>query len=93
MRVDEVAAGRAPRWAWRELTPYGAGAALLLALVVLIARLILAPVHAVPSAAACAAAYAAARTHADTVSADLLTYRDPRTRPPGRTQTPYRRTC
>jgi hypothetical protein len=66
----------APGDDWRELVRYVAAAAVPLALAVLAARLVLAPVHAVRSAAACGRAYAAARTHADTVTADLLTYAD-----------------
>jgi hypothetical protein len=81
MRADGVAA---PGAAWRVWARYGAAAALPLALAVLAARLALAPIHGVRSAAACARAYAAARTHADTVSADLLTYRDPAGRSAGR---------
>jgi len=60
----------------RDVVPYGGAVALLLALAVLAARLALAPIHAAPNAEACARAYAAARTHADTVSTDLLSYAD-----------------
>jgi hypothetical protein len=56
---------------------YGASAVVLAVLVVLAWRLALAPGHGVRDAAGCERAYAAARTHADTVSAAFLSYPDP----------------
>ena len=77
MRVrDATTPGTARRWSC-DWAGYGAAVALLLTLGVLIVRLALAPIHGTRSAAACARAYAAARTHADTMSADLLTYPEP----------------
>jgi hypothetical protein len=55
--------------------------AVLLALAVLSYRLVLGPIHAVHDAAGCARAYARARTHADTLSVDFLSYPDPAGRP------------
>ena len=85
MRALDVATSGAPRGTtpgatrrgWREWVRNGAAVALLLALVALASRLVFAPIHGARSAAACARAYAAARTHADTVSADRLSYPDP----------------
>lgn len=56
------------------------GAAVLVALITLVARLALAPGHGVRDAAGCERAYAAARTHADTLSVAFLSYPDPRQR-------------
>ena len=53
-----------------------AAVALLLALAIVGTRLVLAPIHGVRSAEACARALADARTRADTVSADMLSYPD-----------------
>ena len=60
----------------RDVVRYGGAVALLLALAALGARLALAPIHAARNAAACVRAYAAARTHADTVSVDWRSYAD-----------------
>jgi hypothetical protein len=56
---------------------YGAAAAVLVLLALLGWRLALAPVHGVRDAAACERAYAAARTHADSLSAAFLSFPDP----------------
>jgi hypothetical protein len=68
----------------REAAQYGAAVVVLLVLTILAARLTFAPIHGASSAAGCARAYAAARTHADTVSADLLSYGDSARGPMGR---------
>ena len=74
MRGGGTTAPDVARRGWRDWARVGAAATLLLVLAVLAARLALAPIHAVRSAAGCARAYAAAQTHGDTVTADLLTY-------------------
>lgn len=74
MRVLEEATPDAPLRGWRDWVRYGAAAVLLLALTVLGARLALAPIHSVRTAAECARTYAEARTNADTVSVDMMSY-------------------
>ena len=60
---------------WRRWMQYGAVVVLWGVILALGARLALAPIHpGVRTAAECARGYAAARTHADTVSADLVSY-------------------
>ena len=54
------------------------GIGVLLVFAFLAYRLVLAPVHGTRDAAGCRRAYAAAWTHADTLSADFLSYPDPR---------------
>lgn len=89
MRVAEPAPGDRAERAWREGARRGAAALVLLALAIFGTRLALAPIHGVRSAGACARALAAARTRADTVSADMLSYPDSagRRRPCGRLRT------
>ena len=53
------------------------GISVLLATVMLVTRLSLAPVHGVHSADECARAYAAASSRTDTISADMLSFTDP----------------
>ena len=84
MRVLEEATLDAPLRGWRDSVRCGAAAVLLLALTVLGARLALAPIHGVRSAAECARAYAEARTHADTASVDMVSYPGSPGRPAGR---------
>lgn len=56
--------------------PQFLGVSVVTVLVVLVAKLALAPVHGVHSAAECAQAYADARSRTDTISADLLSFPD-----------------
>jgi hypothetical protein len=84
MRVLEATTPDAPRRGWRDWVRYGAAAALLLALTALGARLAFAPIHSVRTAAECARAYAEARTHADTLSVDMLSYPGSPGEPAGR---------
>ena len=55
-------------------------AGVVVALVVLLAKLAIAPVHGVRNAADCARAYADARSRTDTIAADLLSFPDGRSR-------------
>jgi hypothetical protein len=51
-------------------------ASVLVVLVVLVAKLAIAPVHGVHDAAGCERAWAKARSRTDTISADLLSFPD-----------------
>jgi hypothetical protein len=51
-------------------------ASVLVVLVVLVAKLAIAPVHGVHDAAGCERAWAEARSRTDTISADLLSFPD-----------------
>lgn len=55
-------------------------ASVVVALVVLVAKLAIAPLHGVRSDADCARAYADASSRTDTISADLLSFPDSRDR-------------
>lgn len=86
-REGEATPSAAPR-GWRAWARSGTAVVLLLTFSVLVARLALSTSHGVRSAAACRRAYAAARTHADTVSVDMLSYPDSVARGSG-----FRRPC
>lgn len=60
----------------KDAMPRFISASVVMVLVVLVAKLAIAPVHGVGSAADCAQAYADAKSRTDTIAADLLSFPD-----------------
>jgi hypothetical protein len=60
----------------KNAVPRFISASVLVVLVVLVAKLAIAPVHGVHDAAGCEQAWADARSRTDTISADLLSFPD-----------------
>lgn len=60
----------------KSAVPRFISASVLVVLVVLVAKLAIAPVHGVHDAAGCEQAWADARSRTDTISADLLSFPD-----------------